>query len=143
MTYYPLVCAILSLVLSQCIKCAHLMIVDRKIDIHKWFSSGGMPSSHSALVSGMTMAIGYKDGFASSIFSVSLVFSLIVLYDSAGVRQMVGQQAITLNSLIKAFSKTSGERISLVKEFLGHTPFEVIMGVLVGASLATIGRLLL
>ncbi len=143
MTYYPLICAILSMFFSQFLKCVHLMIVDRKIDIHKWFSSGGMPSSHSALVAGLTMAVGYKEGFASSIFSVSLVFSLIVLYDSAGVRQMVGRQAIMLNRLIGSLSKTNSDQLDNVKEFLGHTPFEVMMGVVVGVTLATIGKLIL
>ncbi len=91
-----------------------------------------MPSSHSALVCAMSTAVGLQDGFTSSLFSVSVVFSLIVLYDAAGVRQVVGTQAVILNEMIDAMVTRGFLQEKRIKELLGHTPVEVAAGAVLG-----------
>ncbi len=133
---YPLVSALVSMVLAQFMKSLFCYLHDGKVDLKKWFSSGGMPSSHSAMVSSLSTAIGLKEGFTSSSFCICIVFSLIVLYDAAGVRQVVGKQAIILNHILDDFVEKGELKTHKIKELLGHTPFEVLMGVLLGIGTA-------
>ena len=78
---------------SQLVKTVIYLIKREKVTFANVFSSGGMPSSHSALVTGLTVGVGLEDGFGSSTFAMCLVFSLVVIYDAAGVRRAVGQQS--------------------------------------------------
>jgi len=134
--FYPLLCALLSMFAAQFIKSLLCLIKDRKIDFKKWFSSGGMPSSHSAMVTSLSTAVGFQEGFESALFSMSVVFSLIVLYDAAGVRQMVGKQAILLNQMLSDVKDGHQFKFNKVNEFLGHTPMEVFAGSVLGISIA-------
>lgn len=95
-------------------------------------SPGGMPSSHSALVTSVTLAIGLQEGFASPLFALSFAISMVVLYDAAGVRRQAGMHAERINELMKSFFEGSGIPEKELKEVLGHTPFEVITGVILG-----------
>ena len=101
-----------------------------------------MPSSHSSFVSALAITVGLKHGFSSDLFAIVTVFALIVTYDASGVRRAVGQQANVLNNLIKHLEDKSfaSERQLLIKEdlkeLIGHTPFEVFAGVLLGAIIA-------
>ena len=95
-----------------------------------------MPSAHSAMVTALTTAIAFKDGFFSSIFSVAVVFSLITLYDAAGIRRAAGKQAEVLNRIIEDFFKGKGLNIPKLTELLGHTPLEILAGVLLGIGVA-------
>ena len=98
-------------------------------------SSGGMPSSHSAMVTSLTTAIGLQEGWTSSLFCVSCVFTLVVLYDAAGVRRAAGKQARILNQIVDDLFK--GEyRPGKLTELLGHTPLEVIVGFFLGIGIA-------
>lgn len=100
--------------------------------VHILFSTGGMPSSHSALVTSLATATGIQYGFGSAYFAISSVLALIVMYDARGVRQESGQHARVLNQIVRELM--SGHTISEreLKELLGHTTIEVFVGALVG-----------
>ena len=103
-----------------------------------WFSSGGMPSSHSALMSATTLAVGLFEGFGTPLFAVALAISMIVVYDAAGVRRQAGMHAERINKMINELF--SGQPISeqQLKEVLGHTPRQVIAGVFFGMAIAVV-----
>ncbi len=93
-----------------------------------WFSSGGMPSQHSALVTSTMLAVGLYSGFNTPAFAIAFTLMIVVLYDAAGIRRQAGLQAVKINQLINEFF--AGEPISQdqLKEVLGHTPREVMAG---------------
>ncbi len=93
------------------------------------FETGGMPSSHSALITGATSGIGYELGFDSSIFALAVAVTLIVMYDASGVRKSAGIQAAEINKLSK---KLDPQSELLLKETLGHTKIEVMVGSFLG-----------
>ena len=96
------------------------------------FSSGGLPSSHSALVTAVALSIGFQEGFGTSLFALAVSIALIVIYDAAGVRRQAGIHAARINELMKNFFESRQFPDEDLKEMLGHTPFEVIAGVLLG-----------
>lgn len=102
------------------------------------FSTGGMPSSHSALVTSLATATGIQYGFESAYFAISCVLALIVMYDARGVRQESGQHARVLNQIMGELM--SGHTISerQLKELLGHTTLEVLVGAIVGIVYTTL-----
>ena len=93
-----------------------------------WFSSGGMPSQHSALVTSAMLAVGLYSGFNTPAFAVAFTLMIVVLYDAAGIRRQAGLQAVKINQIINEFF--AGQPISedQLKEVLGHTPREVLAG---------------
>ncbi|MDR2500159.1 MAG: divergent PAP2 family protein [Treponema sp.] len=94
--------------------------------------TGGMPSSHAALVSSMTTAMAFKEGVGSNLFIVTLFLALIVMRDAMGVRRASGLQARTLNALGRVWSERMGGEYHPVKEIQGHSPLEVVVGGLLG-----------
>ena len=132
--FYPLISSLLAMNGSQIIKLVIFGVVHGKWRLNHLFYSGGMPSSHSALVIGLASAIGLKYGWTSGTFSIAIAFSLIVLYDSAGVRHAVGQQAKTINTIIAALNTSSQPQLKRTSEVMGHTPIEIAVGALVGLS---------
>ena len=113
------------------------------INFYTFFTSGGMPSSHSSFVSSLAITVGLKYGFGSDLFAIVTVFALIVTYDASGVRRAVGLQANVLNNIIKHLEdKSFANDKQLIKEdlkeLIGHTPFEVFAGVLLGALIALV-----
>ena len=100
-----------------------------KIRFGIMFETGGMPSSHSALITGATSGLGFQLGFNSPIFALAIAVSLIIMYDASGVRKSAGMQAAEINKLSKKLDQKS--QVDL-KETLGHTKFEVIVGSLLG-----------
>jgi uncharacterized protein len=107
-----------------------------------FFSSGGMPSSHSALMVSVMLATGLYTGFNTPMFALAVALTMIVVYDAAGVRREAGRHAERINILIEELF--SGEPISekQLKEVIGHTPTEVIAGVLLGAAVALLSFML-
>ncbi|HEY9766497.1 MAG TPA: divergent PAP2 family protein, partial [Chroococcales cyanobacterium] len=95
-----------------------------------------MPSSHTALVSGLATSIGLREGFGSSSFDIALTFALIVMYDAAGVRQAAGKQAKVLNKMLFELKNSLSFREDHLKELLGHTPREVIAGAFLGIAVS-------
>lgn len=108
----------------------------RHWNLRRFVETGGMPSSHAASVSCLTTMVGLRDGFGSSLFCVTLFFSLIVMYDAAGLRRAAGRHAAVLNRLIDDHFKNPEEGAHKLMELLGHTPFEVFVGALLGVGSA-------
>ena len=127
-----LVSAVTAWFIAQLLKLAVDLVLLRKLDFQLLFSSGGFPSSHSATVSALALGIGKYYGWDSPIFAVSAVYGMVVLYDAAGVRRAAGKQAEVLNQLVERLSQGSDVAQERLKELIGHTPFEVFGGVLVG-----------
>ena len=96
------------------------------------FSAGGMPSSHSSLMVGATMGIGLHDGFHTAVFALAVAITMIVIYDAAGVRRQAGIHAQKINVLINELLAGHPVSEKQLLEVLGHTPFEVTGGVLLG-----------
>ena len=121
--------SLLSCLFAQFFKIIFNFFSTGKIRFGIMFETGGMPSSHSALITGATSGIGYQLGFDSPIFAITTAISLIVMYDASGVRRSAGIQAAELNKLSKILDPKSEMDL---KETLGHTKLEVFVGSLLG-----------
>jgi len=95
-----------------------------------------MPSSHSASVAALSTAVGLSEGFRSVLFGVTLYFSLVVMYDAAGLRRAAGRQAMVLNRLIDEHFRHPEVGAQKLMELLGHTPLEVLVGAVLGVTSA-------
>ena len=104
------------------------------------FETGGMPSSHSALITGATSGIGFELGFDSSIFALAVAIALIVMYDASGVRKSSGIQAAEINKISKTLDPKSE---TILKENLGHTKTEVMVGSFLGPLITLLGMFFL
>ena len=121
--------SLLSCLLAQFLKIIFNFFVTGKIRFRIMFETGGMPSRHSALITGATSGIGYKLGFDSPIFALAVAVALIVMYDASGVRKSAGVQAAEINKLSK---KLEPQSEVVLKETLGHTKIEVMVGSFLG-----------
>ena len=121
--------------IAQILKFIVYLIKNRHINFKILSTTGGMPSSHSAMVSALTTSVGLVEGWWSQLFSVSLAFSLVVMYDAAGVRLAAGRMAATLNKLVEDIYENKGHTITKLKELLGHTPKEVFAGAMLGIAI--------
>jgi uncharacterized protein len=132
----PLVLALLAMMSVQTFKFATALAVRRRVDFTRLLGTGGMPSSHSASVTALSVSVGISHGWNSTLFGVVAFLSLIVMYDATGIRRAAGRQAQILNRVLedlKDYHKLHGERL---KELLGHTPLEVLVGAAYGAFIA-------
>ncbi len=128
-----LLVSLLSCAIAQAIKAAVELIKNGKLDFRYLVTTGGMPSSHSALVGSLATGVGLKTGWASSEFAVAAIFAVIVMYDAAGVRQAAGKQARILNQILDEFFQEHKEfNEERLKELLGHTPVQVFVGLALG-----------
>ena len=100
------------------------------------FGTGGMPSSHAAGMASLATSVGCVSGFDTPIFAVTSVVALIIMFDAQGVRRATGKQAELLNKIMDDIYKNKGIQEDRLKELLGHTPVEVIMGALLGIFLS-------
>ena len=108
-------------------------IKTRKINFRRLVGAGGMPSSHSAIVCALASCIGKEYGFDSGIFAIALIMAFVVMYDAAGVRRAAGKQAACLNKIIMDIYKQElKEAGGKLKELLGHTPMQVLVGAIFG-----------
>lgn len=133
-----LLVALLSWAIAQTLKLVTTFIQEKKWDFTKLVSAGGMPSSHSAFVTALTIGIGQVEGYHTSLFATAAVLSFIVMYDAAGVRWESGQQAAAINRIIHMLQDPSIELDRQLKEILGHTPIQVIAGAILGIIVATL-----
>ena len=104
----------------------------KKFNFKRIIGAGGMPSSHTAIVVSITTMVGRSQGINSVIFAVSLIFSLVVMYDACGVRRQEGKQARILNDIVNTPGLTTVQVREKLVEALGHTPLQVIVGAIVG-----------
>lgn len=141
-TGYEILIALVSAnFIAQIFKTVVYAIRNKSLDLTLLFTTGGMPSSHSAAVMAMTTSVGLIEGFSSSLFAISFCFSSVVMYDAAGVRRAAGRQAKTLNEIIQELMGPEHHLSQAkLKEFLGHTPKEVIAGALLGIVLSVVLR---
>jgi acid phosphatase family membrane protein YuiD len=126
--------------IAQTLKVFTDLLKHRRLNFSRLVGAGGMPSSHTAAVASLTTAVGQVRGWDSPELAVSLVFTLIIMYDAAGVRQAAGKQARILNQLMDHLQhggKLVSEKEKL-KELLGHTPIEVMAGAALGVAIALI-----
>jgi uncharacterized protein len=133
---YPvLICCLTGWLFSSLLKIPIFYILHRKVNIALAFGTGGMPSSHAATMTATTLAIGLFGGFDQPLFALAIAISMIIIYDAAGVRREAGYHAEALNKLVDewfAVTKTPLVDQKRLKEMLGHTPIEVVGGVLTG-----------
>lgn len=108
------------------------LIETRKLNFKRIMGAGGMPSSHSAVVTCLSTLVGRSEGTDSPIFAVALIFAMVVMYDAAGVRRAAGKQAHLLNKIIETPGLTGVEVQERLVEVLGHTPLQVIVGATLG-----------
>lgn len=118
--------------IAQSIKVVLGVIRERRFNFRWFVGTGGMPSSHAAGVSALSTSIGVAYGFDSALFAVTLVFTLIVLFDSQGVRFSTGKMAGVLNKMLDDIYWKKRLDDKQLKEFLGHTPVEVFAGIALG-----------
>ena len=132
--------SLLSCLLAQFLKIVFNFFLTKEIRFGIIFETGGMPSSHSALITGAASGVGYELGFDSSIFALSVAIALIVMYDASGVRKSAGIQAAEINNLSK---KLDPQSELFLKETLGHTKIEVLVGSFLGPLITLSGMFFL
>ena len=128
-------CALVAWFLAQVIKVILDLILTRKFDWHRFVSSGGMPSSHSAFVMACTTAVARTEGLGSPLFGVCVVMAAVVMYDACNVRRSAGDTAKLVNQLLRHVEKLTTEDFADdLKIIMGHTPLQVLIGALLGVA---------
>ena len=141
---HVLFAALLGWFFAQGAKIPIYYLVEHKWDLRRFFGSGGMPSSHTAMVIASAIMVGLLEGFDKPVFAVAVVLAFIVMYDATGVRRETGTQAAVINQILKDVL-INGKKISdeELKELVGHTPLEVACGAITGVVVATVYLLIL
>ncbi|BAS63356.1 MULTISPECIES: divergent PAP2 family protein [Leptolyngbya] len=136
-----LLLALVACLIAQATKLVIELIVNHKVNFRVLVETGGMPSSHSALVTALATGVGMVDGWSSTQFAIATIVAFVVMYDSQGVRQAAGKQAKILNQIMDEFF-TGDHHFNedRLKELLGHTPVQVIAGSLLGVVVCVIGE---
>lgn len=116
----------------QTFKVIYDLVTTKKFNFKRIIGAGGMPSSHSAVVTSLATLIGKYEGVNTAIFAVSFVMAFVVMYDACGVRRAAGKQAALLNKLVETPGLTGIQVSEKLVEVLGHTPIQVIVGALIG-----------
>ncbi|MBO5166165.1 MAG: divergent PAP2 family protein [Lachnospiraceae bacterium] len=135
-----LICAAIGWCVAQVLKTLIHLFFTKKFVAERLVGSGGMPSSHSATVCALATATFMTYGIGSFEFAISFIFAIIVMHDAMGVRRETGKQARVLNELIEVFAAMDSDMSpqDKLKEFVGHTPLQVIIGGLLGITIAII-----
>lgn len=133
-----IIIAFITWIVNQILKLMVFYISEKKWDMRRFVGAGGMPSTHSALSVCVATTIGLKEGWDSPLFALAIVIAFIIMADAAGVRRETGEQAKVLNKIILEFFEERKIRDKNLKELVGHTPFEVIVGAFVGIVMAWI-----
>ena len=135
------VTAALGWLVAQILKTGIHMFLTKEFVAERLVGSGGMPSSHSATVCALASATCYQYGAGSFEFTITLFFAIVVMYDAMGVRRETGIQAKLLNDILKTFEDMGRSELSTydkLKEFVGHTPLQVLAGALLGILIAVL-----
>ena len=134
------VSAVLGWFVAQVLKTLIHLFITKQFVMERMVGSGGMPSSHSATVCGLATAVGMRYGGGSYEFAMAAIFAIVVMHDAIGVRMETGKQGKVLNEMLDIFTNM-GKQISVeakLKEFVGHTPLQVLMGAVLGIIIAVI-----
>jgi uncharacterized protein len=133
---HVLLTGLIAWILAQALKIPIDLLQTRHWNWALFFAAGGMPSSHSALVTSTAMAVGLHYGFENPIFAVATALAMIVVYDATGIRRQAGMQAQKINVLVEELLKGHPISEEHLREVLGHTPLEAMGGVLLGLLVA-------
>ena len=135
-----LILAALSWAVAQVLKVVIQLLTKQRLDWRRIWGSGGMPSSHSAFVCACAASTGMLYGFSSPLFAIAAVIAIVVMYDAANVRKAAGEQAKILNYIMDHWTEMKPALFGKeLKELLGHTPFQVLMGGLLGIAVGLVG----
>lgn len=135
-----LISSVTGWVVAQILKTLINFKFTKRFNPERLVGSGGMPSSHAATVCALTTATGFKYSLSSFEFAVTAILSIIVMYDAMGVRRETGEQSKLLNQIIDSFKSHDGSPFSekKLKEYIGHTPLQVLAGMLLGIIIAVL-----
>ncbi|MDF7799528.1 divergent PAP2 family protein [Pontiellaceae bacterium B1224] len=128
--------ALLGWLVAQTAKMMNCLIESRRLDFSYMMSTGGMPSAHSAMASSLATSLGLCEGFNSPIFALGAAFAVVVMFDAQSVRKAAGEQAKLLNQIVDELLQEHHLSETKLKELLGHTRLEVLMGCLTGIATA-------
>ena len=132
--------------ITQTVKLIVFWVINKKFVLERFFGDGGMPSSHSAVVASLATVIGLQNGWDSPLFAVATILAVVVIHDATGVRQETGKQAKVINDLVKMLqARERGELTAAetLKEFVGHTGPQVLVGTLCGILIAVVMNMIL
>lgn len=131
---YYLVCSFVAFAAAQIVKFLLAFALEKKADFTRLFGNGGMPSSHTSTVCALTVSLARVQGIGSALFAVSAVFTMVIIIDAMGVRRATGENAKVLNKIMHDLfeEKTSQYLAKDLKEYIGHKPFEVLVGAVIG-----------
>jgi acid phosphatase family membrane protein YuiD len=134
----PLMAALLATVLAQVLKLVIVLLTERRLLLSRLLETGGMPSSHSAAVAALAVALGMAYGWNSPQFAIAAVFGSIVMYDATGIRRAAGLQAELINELVSELAHLfdEGFKPQALRTLLGHTYPQVLVGALLGVAVA-------
>ena len=139
-SYEVIINGIESALVAQLLKFIGHIIKTRKIDFQVLATTGGMPSAHTAGVVSLSATVGFICGFDSVEFAIALGYALVVMYDAAGLRRSTGKIAACLNKICDDYYAKGQVPVDRLKELLGHTPFEVFVGALLGIYMAYVNH---
>lgn len=128
--------SLLAWIVAQILKVVFYFWKTGKLNFQRLVEPGGMPSSHSALVMALTFGVGYTEGADSILFAVALVFTVVIMYDAAGVRRAAGKQAAVLNKIVEELFHQHKFKEERLRELIGHTPIEVLVGAALGIAVS-------
>jgi acid phosphatase family membrane protein YuiD len=133
-----LVISVCAWAVAQVLKVAIILIRENRLDLRYFVASGGMPSAHSATVCALATAVAMTQGPSSVAFGISAILAIVVMYDAAGLRQSVSRQSVVLNRIVKELrDKRPRDEVERdLREFIGHTAFQVIVGAVLGVLIA-------
>ena len=123
----------------QLFKVIYELIKTKKFNFKRIMGAGGMPSSHSGVVTTIATLIGKNEGFDTPIFALAFAFAMVVMYDAAGVRRAAGKQATLLNKIVETPGLSGVQVQEKLVEVLGHTPLQVIVGAAIGIIVGLLG----
>ncbi len=131
-----IVTALSSFLVAQITKAILYAVITKTFNIHRLFGDGGMPSGHSATVVSLTVITALLRGLGSFEFAIAFILMVVVCRDAMGVRRETGKQATVINEITKSVEELTNEKVHTItlKEFVGHTPIQVIAGALIGAA---------
>ncbi|MDD5044051.1 MAG: divergent PAP2 family protein [Candidatus Omnitrophica bacterium] len=135
---HVLVVTVIAWFFTQFVKVILGVVRERRFDFRWFIGTGGMPSSHAAGASALATSIGLSQGFDSVIFALAATFCVVVFFDAQGVRMATGRQAHILNHIMEDIYFKGRIQERRLKELIGHTPMEVIFGIIIGVLLAMI-----
>jgi acid phosphatase family membrane protein YuiD len=130
--------SICACILTQLIKVMIILVQKKRFYPRAFLNTGGMPSTHSAIVSALAISVAMVEGLSSVTFGISAVLAFVVMFDAAGLRRSVGKQAVILNQVVKEL-KEQGSAIDFEensRDIMGHTIVQVIVGALIGAAVS-------